>query len=898
MCGLFKQATDILFALLKQIQRRRKRVLAARKERNEALHRGKGFLSPKQQAAAAAASAKSPKLAAALAAAAATKSPRPSSAAAAARSPSAAAAPSSATAAAADAATCAGDPSPGMHPLCLLSDETHPQPRPTSKEARKERKKRKREEAEKREAAIAAAAAAAAAAAPAVSPAAAPATPAVAAASSFALDDENAPIDLTQVPNLDNLQELKLVVMSATLAAKDFSSYFGSAPVLSIAGRTHPVELLYAEEAQVDYLDAVLVAVMQIHVDAGDKAGDIVFLTGAEEIEAARRSIEEKARKLRPQQQQQQQQDGEEAGPLLDLHVCAIYASLPPEVQLQVFAPARPGSRKVILATNIAETSLTIPGVRFVVDSGVTKMRLYDANRGSDMLRVVEISQAEATQRAGRAGRDAPGEAYRLYTEEDFKKLKPHLLPEILRSNLASVVLQLKALRVRNVLNFDFMTRPSRAALTRALEELYALRALGYNGDLSALGSQMVHFPLPPHYAKIAIMSSGEDLACSVEALKILAMMSVENVFFVPSKSAAESAGATMNNNSNSSSSTTTGAELSSGKQSALAAYAQAKRQFAHVDGDHFTYLDVFNAFVLVQSGGGGATTTNAHTSNNSSATSAVRRTQEWCRTHFLNYRNLLKAQQVYAQLVALMERLDLPLVSSNAAATGRETDPVAHTDPIKKALLLGLYSRVARKQAHDASYVTLSDGQTVYIHPSSVLLVRSTKARPELVVYTELVHTSRAYMRDCMELPDLRWLAESNNNNSTDETSAVGATTTSVVRGGKQQAELHARLAGINTSGSKLSGSGLIVASSSATAASATTGGPALTLAQQAAAVGLTKKQLKRQLKAAAAPPERAAPHASAMQIDEQQRPPREKKKKPAKDGRGSALLDFVNSL
>lgn len=785
--------------------------------------------------------------------------------------------------------------SPGLQPLCLLSDQTHPQPRPSSKEARKERKKRKREEAEAREAALSAAAAVSktTGGAPLLLPPASATSMPPPVSPSFALDDDTAPIDLASVPNLDALQELKLVVMSATLAAKDFSSYFGGAPVISIPGRTHPVELLYAEEAQVDYLDAALVAVMQIHLDAGEAPGDcLVFLTGSEEIEAARRSLEEKSRKIRPEPGQN----------ILDLHVCAIYASLPSEVQMQVFTPAAPGSRKVILATNIAETSLTIPGVRFVVDSGVTKMRLYDAQRGSDMLRVVEISQAEATQRAGRAGRDAPGEAYRLYTEQSYQALKPHLLPEILRSNLASVVLQLKALRVKNVLSFDFMTRPSRAALTRALEELYTLRALSYNGDLSALGAQMVHFPLPPAYAKIAILSASEEFACSIEALKILAMMSVENVFFVPSKSAAESTGT--GGGSGKSSSTTAAVSSEGSKQSALAAYAQAKRQFAHVDGDHFTYLDVYNAFVLVQSGGGtagSATGSGApgQRGANTASTSATRRAQEWCRAHFLNYRNLLKAQQVYAQLQALMVRLGLPLLSANAAATGRETDPVAHTEPIKKALLLGLFSRVARKQPHDASYATLSDGQAVYIHPSSVLLVRSTKARPELVVYTELVHTSRAYMRDCMELPDLRWLAELMPDSDLPGTNSSNAASTLLVKGGRQQAELHARLAGINANGSKLSGhvggsSGAVAAGVRAAAA----GGATLTLAQQAAALGLTKQQLKKQRRKAAeaAPPERAAPHASAVKVDAEARPPREKKKK--KPGQGSALLDFVNSL
>jgi len=296
-------------------------------------------------------------------------------------------------------------------------------------------------------------------------------------------------------------------------------------------------------------------------------------------------------------------------------------------------------------ATNIAETSLTIPGIRFVVDSGVTKMRMYDVRTGSEMLRVVEVSQAEAQQRSGRAGRDAPGVAYRLYTESSFSSLKPNLLPEILRSNLASVVLQLKSLRVGNVLSFDFMTRPSRANLTRALEELYTLRALTYNGELSDLGRLMVHFPLAPNFAKILIKSAEAPFECSVECCKILAMMSVESVFFVPAKGATASGGA-------------------EGKGSAMGAFAQAKKQFAHAEGDHFTYLDVYNAY---------STVANSAAASGATASAQSRRMAEWCRAHYINHRNMVKVQKIYEQLSGMMRRLGLAMVSSNERETGNE---------------------------------------------------------------------------------------------------------------------------------------------------------------------------------------------------------------------------------
>lgn len=514
-----------------------------------------------------------------------------------------------------------------------------------------------------------------------------------------------------------------------------------------------------------------------------------------------------------------------------------------------------------------------------MVDSGVTKMRMYDVRTGSEMLRVVEVSQAEAQQRSGRAGRDAPGVAYRLYTESAFAALKPNLLPEILRSNLASVVLQLKSLRVANVLSFDFMTRPSRQNLTRALEELYTLRALSYNGELSDLGRQMVAFPLAPHYAKILIKSAEAPFECSVECCKILAMMSVESIFFVPAKGASASAGS-----------------VADGKNSAMGAFAQAKKQFAHAEGDHFTYLDVYNAFCTVQQSA-------ASSSASLSSSAQTRRMQEWCRAHYINHRNMVKVQKIYEQLSGMMRRLGLPMVSSNERATGNEHSNVADTEPIKRALILGLFAKVARKQAHDSSYLTLGDGQVVHIHPSSVLIARPLAARPLVVVYNELVQTSRAYMRDCMELPDMKWLVElvpecyagAGSAAAGEEGALKGA---AHIKGGKQQADLHKRLASTNANQSKLSGGGGGVAG--AAHAARQNAPSASTQANNGAATPQSKSAKKAAKKAAAtaalaastpAPPLPPMHDGSAKK---QKRP----KKEAIGSGKASALLDFVNAL
>ncbi|CAI5948223.1 unnamed protein product [Closterium sp. NIES-65] len=361
--------------------------------------------------------------------------------------------------------------------------------------------------------------------------------------------------------------ELKLIVMSATLESRKFLDFFPGAHAVYIRGRQHPVQVLYTPAPEPDFLDAALVTVLQIHTDhplegtAPGQAGDIlVFLTGQEDIEAMARLLQERAAKLPP------------GTP--PLAVAPIYAALPAEQQMNVFRPAPAGSRKVVLATNIAETSVTIPGIRFVVDAGLVKARAFNCRTGVDSLVVVPVSKAQARQRStaldslppclhclppsmppsiaslppclhplppslhasihclppsmppsiaslprsirscsGRAGREAPGKCYRLYTEGTFDALPEAPVPEMLRCNLAAVVLQLIALGVKDLLSFPFLDPPPQAprlralehlaAILRALEHLFSLGALTPDGSLSPQGKHMARFPLDPVFAKV-----------------------------------------------------------------------------------------------------------------------------------------------------------------------------------------------------------------------------------------------------------------------------------------------------------------------------------------------------------------------------------------------------------
>ena len=211
---------------------------------------------------------------------------------------------------------------------------------------------------------------------------------------------------------LQRRPDLKLIVTSATLDAEKFSSYFFGCPIFTIPGRTYPVEILYTKEPEPDYLDASLITVMQIHLS--EPPGDIlVFLTGQEEIDTSCEILYERMRALGPS--------------VPELIIMPVYSALPSEMQSRIFEPAPPGARKVVLATNIAETSITIDGIYYVVDPGFVKQNAYDARLGIDSLVVTPISQAQARQRAGRAGRTGPGKCYRLYTEAAFRLSLIHI---------------------------------------------------------------------------------------------------------------------------------------------------------------------------------------------------------------------------------------------------------------------------------------------------------------------------------------------------------------------------------------------------------------------------------------------------------------------------------------
>ncbi|KAM8836874.1 ATP-dependent RNA helicase DHX8 isoform 2-T2 [Spinachia spinachia] len=466
--------------------------------------------------------------------------------------------------------------------------------------------------------------------------------------------------------------DMKLIVTSATLDAVKFSQYFYEAPIFTIPGRTYPVEVLYTKEPETDYLDASLITVMQIHLT--EPPGDVlVFLTGQEEIDTACEILYDRMKSLGPD--------------VPELIILPVYSALPSEMQTRIFDPAPPGSRKVVIATNIAETSLTIDGIYYVVDPGFVKQKVYNSKTGIDQLVVTPISQAQAKQRAGRAGRTGPGKTYRLYTERAYRdEMLTTNVPEIQRTNLASTVLSLKAMGINDLLSFDFMDAPPMETLITAMEQLYTLGALDDEGLLTRLGRRMAEFPLEPMLCKMLIMSV--HLGCSEEMLTIVSMLSVQNVFYRPKD------------------------------KQALA--DQKKAKFHQPEGDHLTLLAVYNSW-----------------KNNKFS-------NPWCYENFIQARSLRRAQDIRKQMLGIMDRHKLDVVSCGKA-----------TVRVQKAICSGFFRNAAKKDPQEG-YRTLIDQQVVYIHPSSALFNR----QPEWVVYHELVLTTKEYMREVTTI-DPRWLVE-----------------------------------------------------------------------------------------------------------------------------------------
>ncbi|MCJ1352721.1 MAG: hypothetical protein MMC33_002705 [Icmadophila ericetorum] len=392
--------------------------------------------------------------------------------------------------------------------------------------------------------------------------------------------------------------ELRLLISSATMDAQKFARFFDDAPIFNIPGRRYPVDIHYTQQPEANYLQAAVTTIFQIHISQG-KGDILVFLTGQEEIEAAEMNLQETARKL--------------GSTIPEMIICPIYANLPTELQAKIFEPTPPGARKVVLATNIAETSLTIDGIVYVIDPGLVKENVYNSRTGMESLVVTPCSRASANQRSGRAGRVGPGKCFRLYTKWAFyNELEANTTPEIQRTNLNSVVLLLKSLGINNLIEFDFMDPPPAETLIGAIEQLYALGAINTLGELTKTGRQMAEFPTDPMLAK-AILAA-DKYGCVEEVLSIISMLGESSALFYRPK------------------------------DKKIHADSARARFTVKEGGDHLTLLNIWNQWV-------------------DSDFSYV-----WAKENFLQQRSLTRARDVRDQLAKLCDRVEVTISSCGAA--------------------------------------------------------------------------------------------------------------------------------------------------------------------------------------------------------------------------------------
>lgn len=439
--------------------------------------------------------------------------------------------------------------------------------------------------------------------------------------------------------------DLKLIISSATMDAEKFSSYFDDAYIMKIPGRRFPVDIYYTKAPEADYVEASVITALQIHVTQGP--GDIlVFLTGQEEIETAQEMLTARTRGL-----------GTKIGELI---ILPIYSTLPSDMQAKIFEPTPPGARKVVLSTNIAETSVTIDNIVYVIDCGFAKQTSFNPRTGMESLIVTPISKASANQRAGRAGRVAPGKCFRMYTLWSYQnELDENTLPEIQRTNLGNVVLMLKSLGINDLVHFDFMDPPPHEMLIRALEQLYALGALNDRGELTRLGRRMAEFPIDPLLAKTIIAS--EQYKCVDQVVTICAMLSVGNaIFFRP-------------------------------KDKALHA-DNARLNFYRPGGDHLALLNAYNQWA----------------ETNYSA--------QWCFENFIQIRSMRRARDIKEQIIELCERVEI-----NAKDPELSIYEDDFNTNIRKCFVAGFFYNVA-KLSRNGVYKTIKNNHSVQIHPSSLL--------------------------------------------------------------------------------------------------------------------------------------------------------------------------------
>mmetsp|Transcript_4757 Transcript_4757/g.7311 ORF Transcript_4757/g.7311 Transcript_4757/m.7311 type:complete len:830 (-) Transcript_4757:98-2587(-) len=474
--------------------------------------------------------------------------------------------------------------------------------------------------------------------------------------------------------------------------------------IISIDGRQHPVDVMYVSEPVPDYVIATVDTALRIHIDESDVAGDILcFLPSGEDVDVAIQMAEDTLPSIVASSMSTTDTAQRRTGSKNEnASFLPLYGTLPHALQARIFQPRPPSdrNRRIIFATNIAETSVTVPNITHVVDCGFAKIPYFDPETGFDRLIVRPISRASARQRAGRAGRIKAGKCYRLYSEEALvRDMESSTPPEVLRTNLTSFLLTLKALGVHNVLAFDLMSLPSVDALSHGLECLYALDAIDDMTNLTSLGNDMAEFPTDPRVSKMLLESI--VAGCAPDVLSVAATMQVSRGLFYNPKS-----------------------------EKRWMEFDSVMEDIMDRSGDHVTAANLLR---LEQ---------------------RVHLTDEDCRERFVNRIALQKASEVRGQLARCLRRYG-KISQSNEV----DDDEEFRSRSIRKCITSGFFFNAARL-GNDGQYYTLRGGHMVTISSSSVLSRHG--AADEYILFAETGDGSKGGIdvRNCTSIEG-RWLRE-----------------------------------------------------------------------------------------------------------------------------------------
>lgn len=500
--------------------------------------------------------------------------------------------------------------------------------------------------------------------------------------------------------------DLKLIITSATIDTQSFSQAFDNAPIIEVSGRLYPVDVVYApfdedseDQGDFTYVDAAVNAVENVLIESSH--GDIlVFMPGERDIMETRDLLQ--------------------ARNLGDIDIVPLFGRLTPGEQQRIFAPAH--GRKIVIATNIAESSLTVPGIRYVIDTGLARISRYNSRTRTRRLPIEPIAQSSANQRKGRCGRVAEGICIRLYSETDYQARPQYTQPEIQRANLAEVILHLKAFKLGDIESFPFINPPSPSAIQGGYQLLLELGAIDDTRELTDLGRRLAWLPVDPTIGRMILQAQVEGAL--KEVLVIAAGLSIQD----PRERPLE-------------------------KQEAATA---AQQRFNHPKSDFLTLLNIWNAF---------------HDTLESMKTQNQAR--KFCKTHFLSYLRMREWRDIHSQLEDAVAELNTPAAAPRTSVnqdTGISATP--NYNAIHRSILTGLWSHVALRK--ERNLYQLAGNRDVMLFPGSGLFEKTVEkrrqaptekpatkgAQPRWVVAAEIVETSRLFLRGAAEIDPL-WIVE-----------------------------------------------------------------------------------------------------------------------------------------